>query len=260
MLGTYFYHGHIRRMVTAFGALFNNIYVLRKDAGDQVLSQVRVPLSYAPKRKYLERIAMMVDGEELHDQVAIKLPRMSFEIIGFTYDATRQLSKTNTLRCGTFIDGTSNRIKMYVPVPYNIQFQVNIYSKNQDDALQCIEQIIPFFSPQYTLSVKSLEGISGVTDDVPISLQSLTFSDDYEGAVEQRRTIVYTLDFEMKTFFRGPYDTNGQSVIREVNGIIYNIEGEFMEKVTVKPNPINSLGHPDSDFGFNTEIIRWDSA
>ena len=236
--------------------MFNNIYVLRKDAGEQVLSQVRVPLSYSPKRKYLERISMMGDGESLHDQIAIKLPRMSFEIVAITYDSNRQLSKTNNIRCGTYINGTSNRLKMYSPVPYNIQFQINIYSKNQDDALQVVEQILPFFSPQYNLSTKPFDDITGIVDDSPITLQAITFLDDYEGAVEQRRTIIYTLDFEMKINFRGPFDQNGSGVIREVEGVIYNgSTGEKIETVIVTPDPIDTLGHPDSDFGFNTEIF-----
>jgi T4-like virus Myoviridae tail sheath stabiliser len=246
-------------MVTIFGSLFNNIYVLRKiktETGEQVVSQTRVPLSYSPKRKYLDRINQVYETEGV-DQLAIKLPRMGFEIISIAYDPSRQLPKMNTTRCGTFIDGDgSHRIKMYSPVPYNIQFQLNIYSKNQDDALQCIEQIIPFFNPQYSLTAKSIDGVENLTDDIPITLQTVTFTDDYEGPVEQRRTIIYSLDFEMKMFFRGPFDEKGKSIIREVNGIIYSMEGDQMEIVQVVPDPINALGHPDSDFGFSTNIIR----
>jgi len=199
---------------------------------------------------------MMDQGEALHDQIAIKLPRMSFEIVAITYDSNRQYPKTNSIRCGTYIDGTGNRIKMYAPVPYNIQFQINVYSKNQDDALQVVEQILPFFSPQYNLSVKPFDNITGIVDDAPITLQAITFLDDYEGAVEQRRTIIYTLDFEMKINFRGPFDENGQSVIREVEGVIYNgVTGDKIETVIVTPDPIDTFGHADSDFGFNTDII-----
>lgn len=254
MFGNYFYNQHIRKTVAAFGSLFNDIYVLRKDSSGQVLSQMRVPLSYAPKRKYLSRLAETLDGEDAERALAVKLPRMSFEIVALNYDPSFQLPKTNKARCGTYItsDGTK-RIPIYSPVIYNLQFQVNVYSKNQDDALQVVEQILPFFSPQYTLSVKPFDGIDDVVDDIPITLEGVTFVDDFEGTVEQRRTIIYTLEFALKVKFRGPVNGDGDAIIREVNGVLYNqATNERMSRVTVTPDPIDV--HPDSDFGFNTTI------
>ena len=235
--------------------------MLKKNETNQVLSQVRVPLSYSPKRKYLERIESMDRGEISEKIVAIKLPRMSFEIVAFTYDSQRQLPKTNTIRCGTNIAGdNSRRLKLYSAVPYNIQFQLNIYGKSHDECLQVVEQILPFFSPQYTLSTKPFPNVEGLTDDTPVTLQTVSFSDDYEGSQEQRRTIIYTLDFEMKVNFRGPYDEKGSSIIREVNGEIFNMRtGEKLETVKVVPDPLDA--HPDSDYGFSTYIYLYgDSA
>jgi len=156
MFGSYFYHQRVRKAVAVFGSLFNNINVVRTDAAGDVISQVKVPLSYAPRRDFLARIDAMRDGEEAERQIAIKLPRMSFEITSMNYDATRQLPKMN--KCVTFPDGLSDRAQeVYTPVPYTISFQLNVYAKAQDDALQIVEQILPYFTPQYTVTVKPLD-------------------------------------------------------------------------------------------------------
>ena len=151
MFGTHFYHEKIKKSVAIFGRMFNNIYVIRKNSSGAVVSQVKVPLSYAPKQKYLERVREQADLNE-NSQVAIKLPRMSFEITSFDYDLTRQLTKISTFNS----QGTAkeNRRKFFTPIPYNINFQLNVYAKSQDDALQIVEQIVPFFNPQYTLTIK----------------------------------------------------------------------------------------------------------
>jgi len=196
MFGTYFYHQRIRKAVAVFGSLFNNINVVRTNAAGDVISQVKVPLSYAPRRDFLARIDAMQNGEEAERQIAVKLPRMSFEILSMSYDPTRQLPKMN--KCVTFPDNfTGKAQEVYTPVPYTIGFQLSIYAKSQDDALQIVEQILPYFTPQYTVTVKPLSDFD-TKEDTPISLTGLTFSDDFEGLLEARRTIVYTLDFEMK--------------------------------------------------------------
>ena len=135
MFGQYFYHEKIRKCVGVFGRIFNNIYIMRKDANGQVLSQIKIPLSYAPKRKFLERLAENPDL--INDtKVAIKLPRMSFEIVNFAYDASRQLPKVTNFNTIGALPGTRQRF--YSPVPYRISFQLNIYTKTQDDALQAV--------------------------------------------------------------------------------------------------------------------------
>mgnify|MGYP003317190312 FL=1 len=218
MFGTYFYHKRVRSAVSVFGSLFNNLYVLRKNSAGQTISQVKVPLSYAPKRNFIARLESMNNGEEAERRVAIKLPRMSFEITSIAYDETRQLNKMNTLN--KVVSGsTTTRQKIFSHTPYNINFDLNVYAKSQDDALQIVEQVFPFFTPQYTVTVKPFSNITDLTEDVPITLTSTNFSDDFEGAIEQRRTIVYTLSFEMKINFYGPL--NQSKIIREVSNNLF---------------------------------------
>ena len=254
MFGTYFYHEKIRKCVALFGRLFNNIYVLRTNSSGAVVSQVKVPLSYAPKRKYLDRIRENPDLSA-DTQVAIKLPRMSFEITNFIYDTSRQLTKTSTFN--TVGTSTDNRQKFFPPVPYTINCQLNVYAKSQDDALQVVEQVLPFFNPQYTVTVKPFSTeYPTFKEDIPIIIQGVSFQDDFEGAVESRRTIVYALDFEMKVSFHGPITETG--IIRQADAVISQIVGDSdfgLETLRVTPDPANAIGLADSDFGFITTIL-----
>ena|SRR6056300_19334 len=257
MFGTYFYHEKIRKTVSIFGRLFNNIYVLRKDSSGGILNQLKVPLAYAPKKKYLERVRGNPDLAT-DTSTAIKLPRMSFEITSIMYDNARQLTKVSNFKT---IGNTSNdRQKFYSPVPYDIGFQLNIYAKSQDDALQIIEQILPTFNPQYTLTIKPFsENYPNFKEDIPIIIQSVGFVDDFEGNLEQRRTIIYTIDFLMKVSFFGPI-TNGEVIRTSIADVFFMDQGVSgdsdvkLETITVTPDPLSTIGLPDSDFGFNTEI------
>lgn len=258
MFDNYFYHERIRKSVALFGRLFNNIYVVRKNSSGGVLNQLKVPLAYAPRQKYLERIR---ENNSLEDdtRVAIKLPRMSFEITDIQYDLTRQLAKVSNFNTkGTSVE---KRQKFYSPVPYNIGFSLSIYAKNQDDALQIVEQILPTFNPQYTLSIYPFRSIyPNFVEDVPIAITGVTFEDDYQSTLEQRRTIIYNLTFEMKVQFYG--DIENKEVIREAEARIFEMNAGlnndsdiYLERVTVTPNPTSVIGLPDSDFGFNEEIV-----
>lgn len=259
MFGTHFYHKRVRTAVAVFGSLFNNLYVLRTNSSNEVISQVKVPLSYAPKRNFLERLQNMSNGEDAERRVAMKLPRMSFEITSMTYDSIRQLPKTNTF--STAIDGDNNkRNKFFAATPYDITFDVNIYAKSQDDALQIVEQIIPYFNPQYTVSVKPF-GTSHpeIKEDVPIVLSGVVMSDDFEGSIGDRRTIVYTLTFTMKIAFYGP--VSDSKLIREVNNNLYILAGDsdredFQYRMQLTPTP--SGVSVDSDYGFS--FTYYDSA
>ena len=256
MFGNHFYHQKIRKCVAIFGAMFNNLYVIRKNSSGGVISQVKVPLSYAPKDKYLERIRENADLVN-DTRVAIKLPRMSFEITQFSYDTTRQLTKVSNF--STKGTANSNRQKFYSPVPYNINFQLNIFAKSQDDALQIVEQILPTFNPQYSLTIKPFSTeYPDFKEDIPIIIQGVSFADDFEGAMDQRRTIVYTIDFEMKVQFYGDISTS--SVIREAQADLYIIgdSDTLAERVIATPNPTNIIGLADSDFGFTVDINSLD--
>jgi len=182
---------------------------------------------------------------------------MSFEITSFTYDTQRQLTKVSNFN--TVGTSNTNRQKFYSPVPYNINFQLNLYAKNQDDALQIVEQILPTFNPQYSLTIKPFATeYPDFKEDIPIIIQSVSFSDDFEGAMEQRRTIVYTLDFEMKVSFYGAINTG--EIIRNsiVDLYLQNVglsdSDVANERINTVPDPLSTIGLADSDYGFTTTI------
>ena len=258
MFGTWFYHKRVRTAVSVFGSMFNNLHVLRHNNAGETISQVKVPLSYAPKRNFISRLDEMSKGEDAERRVAIKLPRMSFEITNMAYDPTRQLPKVNNIAKAS--NEITTKQKIYTSTPYTISFQLNIYAKSQDDALQIVEQILPYFAPQYTATIKPFVDIPSLTEDVPISLSGVQFSDDYEGAIEQRRTIIYTLDFEMKIALYGPEGTG--SIIRDVRNNFFLQETGLLDSdlyvktQKITPTPVGVT--VDSDYGFNT--IDLDSA
>lgn len=259
MFGTHFYHSKTKKAVALFGRLFNNIYIIRKNSSGAVINQLKVPLSYAPKQKYLERIRENPDLRQ-DTQVAIKLPRMSFEITSIAYDAQRQLAKVGNFTTLASTGDTTKRQKFFNPVPYSINFQLNAYAKSQDDALQIIEQILPTFNPQYALTIKPFQTeYPDFKEDIQVIINGVSFSDDFEGAMEQRRTIIYSLDFEMKLSYHGPITDN--SIIRDARAKIFDIKAGLndsdigLETIVVTPNPSDVIGLDDSTFGFSTTIL-----
>ena len=250
MFGGHFYHKRIRTAVSVFGSLFNNLYVIRKNSSNEVISQGKVPLSYGSRSDFLARLDDMANGEGAERKVAIKLPRMSFEITNMVYDATRQLPKMNTLSTA-IANSVVTRQKLYAATPYTISFQLNVYAKNQDDALQIVEQILPYFTPQYTVTVKPFADIPTLLEDVPISLGSVVMQDNFEGALGDRRTIVYSLDFDMKILLHGPLSDDGQKIIRDVrtNYFLQSADSdEYLHTTKLLPTP-NGVS-VDSDYGF----------
>ena len=258
MFGTHFYHKRVRTAVSVFGSLFNNLKVIRTNSSNQVISQVKVPLSYAPKKNFLARIEDGMANGESEYKVAIKLPRMSFEITNMVYDATRQLPKMNTLS-KAITNSINTREKLYSATPYNISFQLNIYAKSQDDALQIVEQILPYFTPQYTVTVKPFADIPTLLEDVPVNLNSVVMQDNFEGALGDRRTIVYSLDFDMKILLHGPLSDDGQKIIRDVR-TNYFLQGadsdEYLHTTKILPNPVGVSA--DSDYGFTLTYLDSD--
>lgn len=210
MLNEHFYHAAIRRTIAAFGTIFNNIKVVRKDSAGEIKNITRVPLSYGPKQKFLARLegqASLTDPK-----VAIKLPRMSFEITSMTYDSATKLPKMNKITRGT----GSSRNTLYTYAPYLMGIQLSIMAKNQDDALQIIEQIIPYFQPEYTITINEVPEM-GIKNDVPIVLNSVGLAEDYEGDFLSRRAIIYTLDFELRVRFYGPVKEQGVITVTDVD-------------------------------------------
>ena len=263
MFGDHFYHATMRKSVAVFGTLFNNLKVARTAADGSILNQIRVPLAYGPKQKFLARL----DQETGFDaQMAIKLPRMAFEISGVTLDTTQKLAKRNIISETHASDVTKKKtIKHYTS--YDIGMSLYIMAKNQDDGLQIVEQILPTFNPQYTLTIKPFSSeYPTFKEDIPIIIQGLTFADDFEGALEQRRTIIYTLDFEMKVCFYNAI--NNSDIIRTAKTTFFDMAGGVggdsdiaIERIDTVPNPTSIIGLADSDFGFtNTITLLSDSA
>ena len=207
MLGTYFYHEILRKTVISFGTLFNDIRIRHKDSKSSI-SEVRVPLAYGPMQKFLARLEQQA---ELNRAVQITLPRMSFETNNISYDPTRKAGVTQTFKAS---DGT-NLKKVFMPVPYNVGFELNIMTKLNDDALQIVEQILPYFQPSFNLTVDLVEAI-GEKRDIPVVLDSITFQDDYEGDFSSRRALIYTINFTAKTYLFGPIADTTEGLIKKV--------------------------------------------
>jgi len=216
MLGTYFYHEILRKTVIGFGTLFNNINIRHKDASGTNFSVMKVPLAYGPMQKFLARIQQQPDLER---EIAITLPRLSFEMQGLQYDPTR---KTGIAQTFLTKNGT-NAKKVYMPVPYNVGFELSIMAKLSDDALQILEQIIPYFQPSFNITVNLVSSI-GEKKDIPIVLESINYSDQYEGGFDTRRVIVYTLAFTAKTYLFGPVADNPEGLIKKVDVDYYASE------------------------------------
>ena len=209
MLGTYFYHEILRKTVIGFGTLFNNINIRHKDASGTNFSVMKVPLAYGPMQKFLARIQQQ---PELEREVAITLPRISFEMQGIQYDPTRKTGIAQTF----LAKGGTTAKKVYMPVPYNVAFELSIMAKLSDDALQILEQIVPYFQPSFNITINLIDSI-GEKKDIPIVLESINQSDQYEGSFETRRTIVYTLGFTAKTYLFGPVADNPEGLIKKVD-------------------------------------------
>jgi hypothetical protein len=206
----YFYHEILRRTVVSFGSLFNEISIKHTDNSGNVKSVIKVPLAYGPTQKFLARLEQSPD---LNKPVQITLPRMSFEFTGLTYDPTRKSTTTQTFIAKSAVDGTETK-KVYLPVPYNMQFELSIMSKLNDDALQIIEQILPFFQPAYSMTIELVD-IINEKRDVPVVLENITMQDDYEGNFTTRRVLIYTLRFTAKTYLFGPVSSATKDVIKK---------------------------------------------
>jgi len=214
MLGTYFYHEIIRKTVISFGTLFNEIYVRHQDNTGKDISEIKVPVSYGPKQKFLARLQQQ---PELNKATQISLPRISFEMNNIQYDPSRKSGISQTFKA----TDTGKLKKVFMPVPYNLGFELNILTKLQDDSLQIVEQILPFFQPGFTLTIDLVKEI-GEKRDVPMVLDSITFTDDYEGNFETRRALIYTLNFTAKTYMFGPIADSTDGLIRKVQVDYYS--------------------------------------
>jgi hypothetical protein len=217
MFSNQFYHQTLRRYVVAFGNMFDDIVVRRLNASNEIIQSIMVPIAYGPKQKWLVRIRQ---NPELKAQVALQLPRLGFEITGMNYDGARRL--TGTTKNVALRASDKNKLdRQYVPVPWDISFALYAYVKNSDDGAQIVEQIVPFFGPEWTNTVNVVPSM-GIKMDVPTILQGLTVDDVYEGDYDSRQTLVYTFNFTMKGWFFGPI--RAQGVIKRAQTDLHVVE------------------------------------
>ena len=246
MLGQQFYHETIRKVIVAFGTMFNDISLVSKDSSGTAIQHMKVPLAYGPREKFLVRLR---EDADLTKQVAITLPRIGFEIQNLSYDSVRKLSRVQKFKKVKGTD-TKQLDTQYIPVPYNLDIELYVMAKQSDDALQIVEQILPYFQPDYTLTINDMSDM-GIKKDVPIILNSISYEDSYDGDFESRRALIYTLTFTTKFYLYGPVTSS--KVIKTVQVDQYtdlpDQSPKREQRYKVVPNPTSA--DADDDFGFS---------
>ena len=246
MLGQQFYHETIRNIVIAFGTMFNDIQLIRKDNSGTITQTMKVPLAYGPREKFLVRLR---EDADLTKQVAITLPRIGFEIKNLAYDSARKMSRVQRFKK---VKGANTKQldTQYMPVPYNLEFELYVMAKQSDDALQIVEQILPYFQPDYALTINDMADM-GITRDIPIVLNSIGYEDSYDGDFTTRRALIYTLSFTTKFYLYGP--VTSAKVIKTVQVDQYtdlpDQSPKREQRYKVVPNPTSA--DADDDFGFS---------
>jgi hypothetical protein len=255
MLGTQFYHESIRKVIVSFGTMFNNINLVRKDNSGNISQSMKVPLAYGPREKFLVRLN---EDADLTKQVAITLPRIGFEIQNLEYDSARKLNRVQRFKK---VKGAQAKQldAQYMPVPYNLSIELYVMAKQSDDALQIVEQILPYFQPDYTLTINDNVAMDSKRD-VPIVLNSISYEDNYQGDFTTRRALIYTLSFTAKFYLYGPVTSS--KVIKTVQVDQYT-DSEVNspkreQRLTVTPNPTSA--DADDNFGFNETTSFFEDA
>ncbi len=255
MLGSDFYHSLLKKYVTIFGLIFDSISISRFNSEGQVTERFKIPLAYAAKDKLLARV---IQDPALNKPTSIDLPRMGFEYIGMTYDGDRKLNRVKKrVRPGT----DANHFKIqYVPTPYNIQFALYIMVKNTEDGTKIIEQILPFFCPDFTATAHLVPEMD-ITEDIPIVLNGVSIEDRYEGALTERQVLIYTLSFTMKGYFYGPIVEKPIIKFVKFQQTVGNTsDGEVSSRLSVWPG-LDANGDPTSVFAdsIDPNEIEYDS-
>ena len=195
MLGTTYYHETIRKYVAIFGTLFNDINIQRRNSAGVITEQIKVPISYEAKDKLILRMR----ANQADKSVSTTLPRMGFSLTGITYDGTRKLNTIGQTYAANTAAGTSSLMKQYNPVPYNFDFTLSAMVDNSEDGAQIFEQIVPFFTPEFTVSVNLVPAMN-IKPDITIILNGVSLEDSYEGELSLKREIIWTLNFQIKGY------------------------------------------------------------
>ena len=254
MFGKHFYNQSLRRLTIAFGQIFNNVIVQTKSSTGAVTKRMRVPLAYAPKEKFIQRLDQQANLDKGRT-FAITLPRMGFELTGLKYDATRKLNKLQKTVRVRSSDSTVHNFN-YSPVPYDISFSLYSFTATAENGLQIIEQILPYFQPDFTVTINAIPELD-IKRDVPIVLDDVNYEDTYDGDFNKRRAVIYTLNFTAKTYLYGPMAQS--KVIRQSQadlGTSTDTPLSREERIIVIPNPESA--DADDDFGFTTKISFYD--
>ena len=238
---TQFYHEHIRKAIVAFGMIFNNIRIERTLTTGEIAQVMRVPLAYSTKQKFLSRIALIPDAES-RGEVAIVLPRMGFEIQQLAYDPSRKVSPIQRNKAVGQGDDANTVRSSFVATPYNMSLALYVFAKNQEDGLRIVEQILPFFNPDFNITVNELPAL-GIKRDIKITLDSVDYDDTYEGEFADRQSIIWTLNFTMRLNFYGP--VTNSNIIKESIAKLY--ENDDLSAVRIKStSTVGNNGVTDS--------------
>ena len=266
-----FYHATIRKYVVLFGSLFNEIIIDHTDGTSADYKSFKVPLSYGPREKFLAR----VEGDpDLDRGYAVLLPRMGFEMMRMTYDPGRKLTTTGSFSGGP--GGTRKNIfnKVYNPVAYDIDFRLSIMAKQAEDANRIVEQILPFFTPDFTITVKLLDDLPDYKLDIPIVLNNITIDDTYDGSFKERKSLVWNIDFTLKGYLFGPVTRSKVIKLSTVNVSANTLMTPLLSSTTIYPGQMAN-GYPTSnssltipyanidgttDFGYVTIIEEYPDA
>ena len=252
MFGRQFYHESLRKIVVAFGTIFNNIVIVRQDSDGGTIQRLKVPLAYSPKEKFLTRLEQQPNLDQR--EMAISLPRMGFEISGLSYDSSSKLQRVGKFKNVNTSDA-GKQYYQYNPVPYNLSFNLYSFTATAEDGLFIVEQILPYFQPDYTVTINAIPSM-GIKRDVPITLNSVDYQDTYDGSFTNRRAVNYTMNFTAKTYLYGPIYSS--KVIKETQTDIYTDttgSPKREERIVVVPNP--TTADADDDFGFTTTISTY---
>ena len=254
---TQFYHEHIRKAIVAFGMIFNNIRIERKNSSGEIAQVMRVPLAYSTKQKFISRIAQIPDAES-RGEVAIVLPRMGFEIEQLTYDPSRKVSPIQRNKAVGTGDDVNTVRTSYVATPYNMSLALYVFAKNQEDGLRIIEQILPFFNPDFNITVNELPAL-GIKRDIKITMDSIDYDDNYEGDLADRQSIIWTLNFTMRLNFYGP--VTNSNVIKESIAKLYE-KDDFLNVRVKSTSTIGNNGvvdktlTPADEYEYITSILE----
>ena len=258
MFGEHFYHKQIRNTVIAFGTIFNNINIKRLDSSGNPLQNIKVPLSYSPKEKFIARLDQNTDLTGDDSAVAITLPRMAFDITGYSYDPSRKLNKNQKLGVVTTNADTTKLNTQFMPVPYDVSFELNAFTATSDDGLQILEQILPYFQPDYTVTMIQDSTYMDTKRDIPFILESVDYEDSYTGSLTTLRRIIYSLKFTAKIYLYGPISQS--AVIKKVSADLYTNTSDKApsrsERVTVTPNPTSA--DKDDTYTYTTTLDFFD--